>query len=167
MSLLGIRVRAGADERDLVVGHRSYDIPRLLAVDEARDAAAAYHRAVARLAAAERVMESSPASREYDANPKDERAFEEYSEWQRWFDFMVSTECHAEDRMIAAVMAMCGRPIVVGDLVKLEPGWKPCVLELDDVLYVVQPADAEGGDHRPRLTLIDAIKDFDSAQLGL
>jgi hypothetical protein len=140
----------------------AYDRPRLLAIDEARDAAAAYRRAKARYLEAERMQEASPARRELDADPGNERAKAEVLEWDRWARHLMLAETVAENRLALTVMAMCGREVLHPHVERLEPGWRPCALELDDTMYVVLPRDED--DWRPRVVAVDAGKDFDSGQ---
>lgn len=141
----------------------AYDRPRLLAIDEARDAAAAYRRAKARYREAERMQAASPARRELDADPGNERAEAEILEWDRWARHLMLAETVAENRLALTVMAMCGREVLHPHIERMGPGWRPCALELDDMMYVVLPCGED--DWRPRVVAVDAGKDFDSGQL--
>jgi hypothetical protein len=120
-----------------------------LLADETRDAAAAYHKAKARLAEALRlygILQEAP--RPWPA---------ETDEWDRWTGLMMHAATQAHDRLAATVMAACGRIDSARDIPRLPDEWEPCALRLDGRVYVVGPTSV--ADPEPQVHVLDAILD--------
>lgn len=138
----------------------AYRTPADLALDELRDAAAAYFKAVDRHREAER---QSAASDDYRAHMAtyDRPAgapsptFPAVHEWDRWSMALSTTVDRARERLIETVLQACGRRVDHDTVSKLQEGWKPCAFRLDGRVYVVAPTIP--GEPVPTLAVVDVV----------
>jgi hypothetical protein len=137
-----------------------YRKPADLALDELRDAAAAYFKAVDRHREAERQSEASDDYAAHRAtfdrlSPVPTPAYPAVHEWDRWTDALSSTVDRARDRLVEAVLRACGRRVNHDTVSKLKEGWKPCAFRLDGRVYVVAPSKSD--DATPTLVVVDVV----------
>jgi hypothetical protein len=139
-----------------------YRTPADLALDELRDAAAAYFKAVERHREAERQCEASDDYRAHRAafdrlSPAPTPAFPAVHEWDRWTGVLVSVVDLARDQLAETVLQACGRNVYADTLSQLKDEWKPCAFRLDGRVYVAGPSNSF--DPRPYVHVLDAVHD--------